>query len=106
MSETSTTEDFVRAMRGATICAYSPSAETHSAAKSVPNEEFERFEDLAGQLLRVPKEEVDALSRDRGEEMTAEIEANPDLVARLRRSRQQAREGKVRWDPEGEDGSK
>ncbi len=106
MTEIYNTEDFVRAMQGATVSAYSPGAATYSAASPARNEEFERFEDLTAKLLGVPKEEVDALPRDRGQEMTAEIEANPDLVARLRRSRQQAREGKVRWDPEDEDSSK
>lgn len=109
MTETYTTEDFVRAMHGATISAYSSGAETYSAASPAPNEEFERFEDLAAKLIRVPKEEIDTHcppAGDPGREMTAEIDANPDEVARLRLSRQQAREGKVRWDPEDEDSGK
>ena len=45
-------------------------------------------------------------AQDEGERITAEIEADPDEVARLRHSRQQAREGKaVRWDGPGEPGS-
>lgn len=106
MTETYTTEDFVRAMHGATVSAYSPGAETYSAASPVPNEEFERFEDLAAKLVKVPKEEIDARrppARDLGEEMTSEIEADPAETARLRLARQQAREGKVRWDQEDED---
>jgi hypothetical protein len=35
-----------------------------------------------------------------GARITTEIDADPDEVARLRRSRQQAREGHVRWDDE------
>jgi hypothetical protein len=35
-----------------------------------------------------------------GLQMTDEIDADPDEAARLRSSRQQAREGNVRWDPE------
>lgn len=77
MTETTTTEDFVRAMRGAVISAYSSGAETYSAAGP--------------------------LARDPGQEMTAEIDADPDEVARLCLSRQQAREGRVRWDQEAED---
>lgn len=91
MTETYNTEDFVRAMQGATVSAYSPGAGTYCAASPARNEEFDRFEDT--------------LARDPGREMTAEIESDPNEVARLRLSRQQAREGKVRWDPEGEDGS-
>lgn len=109
MTETYTTDDFIRAMRGATVSAYSPGAETYSAASPAQNEEFERFEDLATKLFQVPKEEIDTHrppAGDPGREMTAEIDADPDEVARLRLSRQQAREGKVRWDPEGEDSGK
>ena len=40
-------------------------------------------------------------AQDEGERITAEIEAGPDEVARLRLSRQQARQGQaVHWDPE------
>jgi hypothetical protein len=35
-----------------------------------------------------------------GQQMTDEIDADPEEAARLRSSRQQAREGKIRWDPE------
>jgi hypothetical protein len=107
MTETYTTEDFVRAMHGATVSAYSSGAETYSAASpTVPEGEFERFEDLAAKLTRATRAEIDTdhrPARDRGQEMTAEIEADPDEVARLRLSRQQARGGKVHWDREDED---
>ena len=50
--------------------------------------------------------ESTAEAESEGERITAEIESDPDEVARLRHSRQQAREGKaVRWDGPGEPGS-
>ena len=53
---------------------------------------------------KTPPEPIAA--QDEGERITAEIESDPDEVARLRHSRQQAREGKaVRWDGPGEPGS-
>ena len=45
--------------------------------------------------------ESTAEAESEGERITAEIESDPDEVARLRRSRQQARDGEtVHWDPE------
>ena len=55
---------------------------------------------------RAAAPESTAEAESEGERITAEIESDPDEVARLRHSRQQAREGKaVRWDGPGEPGS-
>jgi hypothetical protein len=94
-------------MKGAVLLAFPTGAQIRTQSLgSGTSDEFRRFSDLAGNLFGVPRAEIDTLARDPGQEMTAEIEADPDEVARLRRSRQQAREGKVRWDPEGDDSSK
>jgi hypothetical protein len=58
MTETYTTEDFVRALNGATLSAYSPGTHAYSASESAGNPEFERFRDLASKLVNVPKTEV------------------------------------------------
>lgn len=78
--------------------------------------EGDEFAAFAIKLVVVPETEIDAVRTHRGrllrglrspgQRMTDEINADPDEVARLRLSRQQAREGMVRWDPEdGGDGA-
>ena len=50
---------------------------------------------------RAAAPESTAEAESEGERITAEIESDPDEVARLRLSRQQARQGQaVHWDPE------
>jgi hypothetical protein len=62
MTETYTTEDFLKAMGGGTLTAYSTGSETYTP-RPARSDEFRRFEDLVSRLIAVPKTEIGEAER-------------------------------------------